>query len=291
MTVTIRPASEADIPFVMECERRPGYDIYVGRWEAAQHRATMADPDWHYLIGLKDGTPAGIAILSGRTNRNSNLHLKRIASHDAGTGFGQPFMQAIIAWAFAETPAERFWLEVVDYNSRGRHIYAAVGMTEEGVVRGAYDRPDGAGRGDFIQMSILKSEWQGRRAPAPLRLNQATVPALDLARSIAFYEKLGFTLIVRADHYARFEVGDGTDTFSLHLSGEPAVGGPSLYFECDDLDARVAALKAEGVIFDSEPVDQSWLWREAWLTDPAGVKLCLYHAGENRRFPPWRLKK
>jgi catechol 2,3-dioxygenase-like lactoylglutathione lyase family enzyme len=123
-----------------------------------------------------------------------------------------------------------------------------------------------------------------------MRLNQVTVPATDLAKSIAFYETLGFTRIVRANHYARFEVGDGTDTFSLHVSDAPVGNGPSIYFECDDLDARVAALQAKGVVFDSGPTDQSWLWREAWLTDPSGVKLCLYHAGENRRFPPWRLQ-
>ncbi|HTQ13040.1 MAG TPA: GNAT family N-acetyltransferase [Rhizomicrobium sp.] len=293
MTVTLRRATEADIPFVMACERRPGYDVHVGRWEAEQHRATMADPDWCYLAGLRDGAPAGIAILSGLTHRNKNLHLKRIASHDAGTGFGKSFLKAIIAWAFSETKAERFWLEVVDHNTRGRHVYAAAGMVEEGVVRGAFDRIDGTGRGDFIQMSILKREWQGERVPAPPRLNQATAPAVDLAKSIAFYEALGFKLIVRNDRYARFEVGDGPnaniDTFSLDKSDTPAGNGPSLYFECADLDSRVAALKAKGIAFDSDPEDKSWRWREAWLTDPAGVKLCLYWAGENRRFPPWRL--
>jgi len=51
----------------------------------------------------------------------------------------------------------------------------------------------------------------------------------------------------------------------------------------------VADLKTKGTGFDSDPADQRRLWREAWLTDPAGVKLCLYRAGEMRRFPPWRL--
>jgi catechol 2,3-dioxygenase-like lactoylglutathione lyase family enzyme len=124
-----------------------------------------------------------------------------------------------------------------------------------------------------------------------MKLNQVTVPALDLERSIAFYQTLGLKLIVKSPHYARFEVGDGTDTFSLHLTNDAsgAAHGPHVYFECDDLGARVAALKAKGIIFDSGPTDQQWLWREAWLTDPAGVKLCLYYAGEMRRFPPWRL--
>ena len=125
-----------------------------------------------------------------------------------------------------------------------------------------------------------------------MKLNQVTVPALDLERSIAFYQTLGLKLIVKSPHYARFEVGDGADTFSLHIADDAtgAASGPHVYFECEDLDARVADLKAKGVVFDSSAVDQTWLWREAWLTDPAGVKLCLYWAGEMRRFPPWRLK-
>lgn len=125
-----------------------------------------------------------------------------------------------------------------------------------------------------------------------MKLNQVTAPALDLNRSIAFYQTLGLKLIVKSDHYARFEVGDGTDTFSLHITDDAhgAANGPHVYFEVDDLDARVGELKAKGIVFDSDPTDQSWLWREAWLTDPAGVKLCLYFAGENRRYPPWRLK-
>ena len=125
-----------------------------------------------------------------------------------------------------------------------------------------------------------------------MRLNQVTVPALDVARSIAFYQALGLRLIVRSPHYARFELPDGEATLSIHLVDDPgrAAEGTGIYFECDDLDSRVAALKANGIAFDSGPADQSWLWREAWFTDPAGVRLCLYKAGENRRYPPWRLE-
>ena len=39
----------------------------------------------------------------------------------------------------------------------------------------------------------------------------------------------------------------------------------------------------------SGPMDMSWLWREARLADPDGHRLCLFHAGENRKHPPWRL--
>ncbi|MBN9557571.1 MAG: VOC family protein [Alphaproteobacteria bacterium] len=124
-----------------------------------------------------------------------------------------------------------------------------------------------------------------------MRLNQVTVPARDIEQSVAFYQALGLRLIVKSPYYARFELPDGEATFSVHLSDDVdgAARGAQIYFECADLDARVAALKAKGIVFDADPVDQSWLWREAWLSDPAGVRLCFYHAGENRRYPPWRI--
>ena len=126
-----------------------------------------------------------------------------------------------------------------------------------------------------------------------MRLNQVTAPASDLDASIAFYELLGLRLIVKSPHYARFELPKGEATFSLHVvdGAIPRVNAPHLYFEFSDvgLDTQVERLKAAGVEFERAPVMQSWLWREAWLRDPAGNAICLYHAGENRRFPPWRL--
>lgn len=125
-----------------------------------------------------------------------------------------------------------------------------------------------------------------------MRLNQITAPARDLDASIAFYRTLGLKLIVKSDHYARFELPEGESTFSLHVvDGDiPRSNAPQLYFECDDVDAEVRRLEAAGVSIEQAPRAQSWLWHEAWLRDPAGNALCLYNAGENRRFPPWRLK-
>jgi len=66
--------------------------------------------------------------------------------------------------------------------------------------------------------------------------------------------------------------------------------GVVVYFECDDLDERVLALELAGVSFFYGPRDESWLWREARLRDPDGNAICLFRAGTNRRFPPWRLQ-
>jgi catechol 2,3-dioxygenase-like lactoylglutathione lyase family enzyme len=124
-----------------------------------------------------------------------------------------------------------------------------------------------------------------------MRLNQVTAAARDLDASIAFYQTLGLKLIVKSPHYARFELPAGEATFSLHIcDGDiPRENAPQLYFEVDDVDAEIARLKDAGVAIERGPVDQTWLWREAWLRDPAGNAICIYHAGENRRHPPWRI--
>lgn len=126
-----------------------------------------------------------------------------------------------------------------------------------------------------------------------MNLNQVTIPSTDVARAAAFYKRLGLIQIVESHpKYARFVCPDGDTTFSIHvvdrLAGAPGV---VVYFECDDLDARVTQLKAAGISFESDPVDQPWLWREAHLRDPDGNLICLYYAGENRLNPPWRIAR
>jgi catechol 2,3-dioxygenase-like lactoylglutathione lyase family enzyme len=121
-------------------------------------------------------------------------------------------------------------------------------------------------------------------------LNQVTVTSSDLARSEEFYARLGLRLIVRNDHYLRFECPGGESTFSVESGrNEPVGAGVTVYFETDELDSACERLVREGVVFDQLPSDMPWLWREARLRDPDGHELCLYHAGHNRRHPPWRL--
>ena len=123
-----------------------------------------------------------------------------------------------------------------------------------------------------------------------MRLNQVTVATHDVERAIAFYRALGLELIVHSPHYARFVCPEGRSTFSVHRSDGPIAASTVVYFECDDLDDRVASLKRAGLTFDSDPVDQAWLWREARLRDPDGNPICLFVAGTNRIDPPWRVE-
>jgi catechol 2,3-dioxygenase-like lactoylglutathione lyase family enzyme len=122
-----------------------------------------------------------------------------------------------------------------------------------------------------------------------VRLNQVTLAVGNLDRAVNYYRRLGLQQIVADEEYARFVCPDGDSTLSLELVDEVPRSATTVYFECDDLDGTVARLQASGIEFEHGPVHQTWLWREARLRDPDGNRLCLFHAGENRLDPPWRL--
>ena len=123
-----------------------------------------------------------------------------------------------------------------------------------------------------------------------MRLNQVTVGSTDLDASEGFYTKLGLNLIVKNDHYLRFECPIGDSTFSVDLVDQvPLSEQVVLYFESDDIDREYERMCDLGIEFEQPPTDQPWLWTEARMRDPDGHRLCLFHAGENRKHPPWRL--
>lgn len=125
-----------------------------------------------------------------------------------------------------------------------------------------------------------------------MNLNQVTIFSEKPVETVEFFEKLGLKRIVDSlPRYARLECPDGDATLSVNIAENVTVtNNVVLYFECDDLDERVMQLKAAGLTFDQDPTDQTWLWRQAYLRDPNGNKICLFRAGENRKNPPWRVK-
>lgn len=125
-----------------------------------------------------------------------------------------------------------------------------------------------------------------------MNLNQVTIYSAKPIETVEFFEKLGLKLIIDSlPRYARLECPDGESTLSVHVANDVVVtNNVVLYFECNDLDAKIGELKAAGLEFLEEPTERDWLWREAYLKDPNGNKICLFYAGENRKNPPWRVK-
>lgn len=125
-----------------------------------------------------------------------------------------------------------------------------------------------------------------------MNLNQVTIYSQKPTESLEFYQKLGLRLIVdSAPRYVRLTCPDGNSTLSIHETDDESINSKIvLYFECENLDEEFKRLKELGLTFEQEPIDQTWLWREAYLKDPDGNKIIIFYGGENRLNPPWRVK-
>jgi len=168
---------------------------------------------------------------------------------------------------------------------QGAAIETAVAKAIDFVRLAIRDAPGlGGGHGPMAQQSVRND------AVLPgISLNQITVGASDYDASVAFYQALGLIQIVDSpgNGYARFEADNGV-TLSIHAT-DAGAPGTVIYFESQNLDEYCADLVASDITVDQMPQDESWGWREARLRDPFGNIICLYAAGENRRYPPWRV--
>ena len=146
----------------------------------------------------------------------------------------------------------------------------------------------GQGHGPLGHQGV-RDFWEEDEVVPGASLNQVTVGANDYSASVGFYKMLGLRQIVDSpdNGYARFETANGA-TFSIHIS-EHHANDTVVYFESPRLDAWVNELVAAGLSFDQMPRNEDWHWREARLRDPHDNIICLYHAGDNRRYPPWRI--
>lgn len=168
---------------------------------------------------------------------------------------------------------------------QGMDIIPAIERARLFVRLALHDAPGlGQGHGPMGHQSVREDAMV-----AGPSLNQVTVGCRDYAASVDFYTALGLQQIVDSpsNGYARFEVPNGV-TFSIHANDDCSTS-TVVYFESKRLDAWVSELASQGYVFEQMPQDEEWGWREARLLDPAGNTVCLYSAGENRRYPPWRI--
>jgi RimJ/RimL family protein N-acetyltransferase len=124
----LRQATVEDIPFIMETERRPGYERTVGRFEAHEHMVQLADRNWLYLVaGGK-----GFALLQGVDNRDGNLCMRRFIVAEPFRGIGTALLPAVINTIFEQTRTHRLWLHYVRGNEPAARLYARHGRHRTG---------------------------------------------------------------------------------------------------------------------------------------------------------------
>ncbi|WP_287941768.1 bifunctional hydroxymethylpyrimidine kinase/phosphomethylpyrimidine kinase [Sphingopyxis sp.] len=258
----------------------------IRAFEALLDRAAVATPNLGELAALGGEAAVlahGCALLAKGGHGEGDTVVDRLIEADAGE---------VARW---EAP------RIATMNTHGTGCTLASAIAT-GLAQGMPLEPAVARARDFVRLALMDApglgEGHGPMGQQGVRndglftgpaLNQITLPATDYAASVAFYKQMGLTQIVdsSANGYARFEAANGV-TLSIHV-GDGDAGGTTTYLESGALDAWVAYLARRGLRFDQMPRDEEWGWREARLTDPAGNRLCLYQAGEYRRYPPWRI--
>ncbi|HEX5183432.1 MAG TPA: bifunctional hydroxymethylpyrimidine kinase/phosphomethylpyrimidine kinase [Allosphingosinicella sp.] len=267
-------------------------DAAVAAFERLMRRATLVTPNAPELAALTGRAIANAgqlqeaaAALSARTGaailaKGGHLDGEMLTDVLVDNGQAIRFTSARIETPHSHGTGCTLASAIAVHFARGRTSPEAVARARAFLRTALAAAPGfGVGHGPMGHQAASSGE---------IDLNQITLPADDYASSAAFYVALGLTQIVDAPPYARFECPGGA-TLSIHVAPDMKAGDATVYLECAMLDSWVERLRAAGLAFDSLPADQDWGWREAHLRDPAGNRLCLYWAGENRLYPPWRL--
>jgi catechol 2,3-dioxygenase-like lactoylglutathione lyase family enzyme len=111
--------------------------------------------------------------------------------------------------------------------------------------------------------------------------------AVNLKRSVEFYEKLGFTKAYENNRGATMVAGTSKLFVFQTRQSDPAPVGREftlfqnppgidhISFAVEDVDRIYADAKAKGVVFNGEPQDEPWGARVVSLRDPDGNNLYL----------------
>ena len=109
------------------------------------------------------------------------------------------------------------------------------------------------------------------------RIAHVCLNVKDLDRSIAYYEKLGLTIVFRftrhgAPYGVYMKISDGSFIEFFEEPGMgPVVNNGIVHFalETDDIDALAAKLAESGIVTSPKKlgVDNTW---QTWLQDPDG---------------------
>jgi len=158
--LTIRPTIEDDLREVIDMEGSDDNTPYIRQWSFEMHRNAIRDDNMAHMVVMKKGTETiiGYIILIGLKNPDRSLEFKRMVISEKGQGYGRETFQFVKKIFFEDYHFHRIWLEVMDINKRGFHIYESEGYKVEGTHREALKHDNKYH--SLIVMSMLEQEYE-----------------------------------------------------------------------------------------------------------------------------------
>lgn len=174
--VTLHPATEEDVPFLVENENDPRIRRTTSRYlprdeEYARKRlgGTMGrDGNTICLLVCAEGDPVGfVYLVRERPNDEVNRHgeLAYWITADAwGNGYATAASKALLDHAFDRLNLHRVTAKAFEDNTDSRQVLEKLGFAEEGASRDAAYL-NGEYR-DFVRYGLLREEWNEADGPS-----------------------------------------------------------------------------------------------------------------------------
>ncbi|KPQ37291.1 MAG: Acetyltransferase [Phormidesmis priestleyi Ana] len=167
--LSLLPTAISDLDFVVATEQAPENARYIGQWSKARHKAAIASSEEaHYIVTIVTRSATefpqrlGYVILTGITNPDLSLGIKRIVITQKGKGYGRQALRLAKALAFEQYGCHRLWLDVVLKNSRAKALYESEDFVLEGIIRDGYKTA--TGYESMALMSLLAPEYFAQQA-------------------------------------------------------------------------------------------------------------------------------
>ena len=129
--IEVTRALSEDVPEFAAMEQSPDTEEYIFPYTQSEHLQKILDANFVYLRILKQGELAGFFILVFDPDGKS-IEFRRIVVSAKGHGIGQSAIAAMEKFCRTELGRPRIWLDVLEHNHRGRHIYEKLGYEKYG---------------------------------------------------------------------------------------------------------------------------------------------------------------
>jgi RimJ/RimL family protein N-acetyltransferase len=129
--IELRESAPTELAQFCRMEQEQDTSQFILPYSLQRHVEEFSREDQIYLSIVKREKLAGFIILALDAD-GSSVEFRRIVVTDRDNGTGQQAISALEDYCRQQLGRRRLWLDVFDFNQRGRHVYSKLGYTAFG---------------------------------------------------------------------------------------------------------------------------------------------------------------